>query len=143
MAGNTTMDALIAELLGDVGKLHAELTALNGALPAMTANVEKRLGAVVNTLTATSTTLKKQVTAASGGRDAAHLSLRMLVIAAVLSGAIGAGVTLGMLRLVAPSTMPGSQASGTYVSGQFIERAWPFLDTVTRAKIEVASGARK
>ena len=143
MAGTTTMDALIAELLGDVGKLHAELAALNGALPAMTAGVEHRLGAVVDTLTATSTMLKKQAMAADGDRGAARASLGMLFAAALLSGAIGAGVTLGILRLVAPSTIPGLQASGTYASGRFIERAWPFLDAVTRAKIEVASGARK
>ena len=136
MAGNTTMDALIAELLGDVGKLHGDLAALNGALPAMTAATEKQLADVVYTLTATSAMLKKQAAAAGSGRG---LSLLAVVLAAVLGAAIGACVTVGMVRLIEPSDLLDKHAAETFQSGQFIERVWPKLDPATRVKIEAAA----
>lgn len=43
MAGNTALDMLVAEMLGDIGKLHDQLTALNEAMPVFLDDVDSRL----------------------------------------------------------------------------------------------------
>lgn len=43
MAGNTALDMLVAEMLGDVGKLHDQLAALNETMPVILDDVESRL----------------------------------------------------------------------------------------------------
>lgn len=45
MAGNTALDVLVAEMLGDIGKLHDQVARLNGELPAMVVQVESMLTA--------------------------------------------------------------------------------------------------
>lgn len=55
MAGNTALDVLIAEMLGDVGKLHDEVRLLNSVLPALTGESVARLTETmdsINTATA-------------------------------------------------------------------------------------------
>lgn len=43
MAGNTTLDMLVAEMLGDIGKLHDQLAVLNETMPALLDDVDSRL----------------------------------------------------------------------------------------------------
>lgn len=51
MAGNTHLDALVAEMLGDIGKLHDELKALKDeTLPAVVTDAEQKLAGVVGAL---------------------------------------------------------------------------------------------
>lgn len=51
MAGNTHLDALVAEMLGDIGKLHDELRSLKDeTLPAVVTDAEQKLAGVVGTL---------------------------------------------------------------------------------------------
>lgn len=53
MAGNSHLDLLIAEMLGDVGKLHDEIRLLKDeALPAIVTDAERKLSGVVGTLVA-------------------------------------------------------------------------------------------
>ncbi len=51
MAGNTHLDALVAEMLGDIGKLHDEIRSLKDeALPAIVTDAEAKLSRVVGVL---------------------------------------------------------------------------------------------
>lgn len=51
MAGNTHLDALVAEMLGDIGKLHDEIRSLKDeALPALVTEAEEKLSGTVGKL---------------------------------------------------------------------------------------------
>lgn len=56
----TSRDALIAEMLGDVGRLHDELGKLRESLPAMADDVEARLSIVFGSAVKTAESLKAQ-----------------------------------------------------------------------------------
>ncbi len=59
----STRDALIAEMLGDVGRLHDELGSLRNALPAMADDIETRLSVVFGSAVKTAESLKAQCAA--------------------------------------------------------------------------------
>ena len=63
MAGSSTLDALIAEMLGDVGKLHDELQSLKEALPAFTNEAEAKLSTVVGSVVEVTNSLRAETAA--------------------------------------------------------------------------------
>lgn len=54
----TARDALIAEMLGDVGKLHDELQSLKESLPAFASDVETKLSGILNSVVQASNRLR-------------------------------------------------------------------------------------
>ena len=78
MAGSSTLDALIAEMLGDVGKLHDELQSLKEALPAFTNEAEAKLSTVVGSVV--------EVTNSRRAETAAHVNAAKADAAKALEG---------------------------------------------------------
>jgi hypothetical protein len=50
MGEPTALDALVAEMLGDIGKLHDAVQGLNGALPRQAEEVEARIAGLIGML---------------------------------------------------------------------------------------------
>ncbi len=136
-APTTALDALVAELLGDVGKLHAEVKALGETVPAMagavasaTMDAEKRLEVVVSKL-------ENQVCTERSAQANPRRWQWLLTIAVV--GALGGIATLGCLRYLSPATLLSGSALETYRSGQWLEQAWPRLNAGQQEAIKKAA----
>jgi hypothetical protein len=134
---STALDVLIAELLGDVGNLHAEVKALSDTLPAMTAavtsatvNAEKRLDRVISKL-------ENQASVKSSGRIT--LSRFSFLGALTVAGVCGAIGVVATIRTVSPQGLLSINGIQTYQSGQFLEKAWPNLDEATKRAIKKAA----
>lgn len=89
---STHMEALIAEMLGDVGKLHDELKGLAGVIPAQTQALEEHMAPLVGAMNAASERIMercKQLTAsATQAAKDAH-DQRAREVASHYVGAIG------------------------------------------------------
>lgn len=76
MAENTVLDVLIAELLGDVGKLHDEVKSLETRLPEVLGQVENKLSAVASRIEDAGNRQQKLISQA-GDQFRAELAERM------------------------------------------------------------------
>lgn len=104
MSGNTARDVLIAEMLGDIGKLHDLVARLNSELPSMVAQVESMLVANKASTMAPQKAaqqfldgyfkheLKSIFDTASKAKDAALLTLHSEILAIVNTELVGARV---------------------------------------------------
>lgn len=61
MAESTHLDALVAEMLGDIGKLHDSVNTLKDVLPSQTDDVEQRLIGIIGLLQKAGDVYRKQI----------------------------------------------------------------------------------
>ena len=137
----TALDALVAELLGDVGRLNDQVKALNEMVPAMatavriaTAEAETRIAAVTSTLEKRANTTPSTVSTKRAARW-------LFALALVGCGAVGGLSSTLTLRAIDPTALLTGDALQTYRSGQWIERAYKHLDPKTRAALESTAQA--
>ena len=107
------LDALVAEMLGDIGKLHDAVDSLSETLPAQTEAAEQRLFALVALLNSAGDAYKSQIEAytnAQGDKirvqmeaDAAVINTRLTEDASKAIKAVLSDVELNVLRAMQKS----------------------------------------
>ena len=135
----TALDALVAELLGDVGQLNDQVKALNEMVPAMATAVRIATAEAETRIAAVTSTLEKRANTTPGTVSTKRATRWLLAIALVGSGAVGGLLATLTLRAIDPTALLTGDALQTYRSGQWIERVYTHLDPKTRATLEDAA----
>ena len=95
MAPRTALDALIAELLGDVGLLHNEVKELRAAVPALAEEFKAAGREVARVMAEDAAKAVEQVKAASEAELARIRALAvMAAVAALLGGSAGGALVM-------------------------------------------------
>lgn len=134
---NAQKDTLIADMLGDVGKLREELTA-----------VEKHMAPMVEAMCSAADRMQEQcrhlTTASSQTRvfQGNLLVSGLLLFGGVLAGLGGAiGMDMARHHYVAGSALTADQRNNMAI-GRDIQTAWPTLSSDTRTEIRRVLGER-
>ena len=156
------LDALVAEMLGDIGKLHDAVDSLSETLPAQTEAAEKRLFASATLLNSAGEAYKSQIEAYTNAQgekiraqmesDAAVIKTRLTddaskAIKAVLSdfelnffGCLACGILGGLLVWVSVAFTQYVQNQRYIALGRATAATWDRLDGKARAVINAELG---
>ena len=134
---NTTMEALIAELLGDVGKLNTALESVSDVVTDLTQGQTQRLDDAAAALDRAAAEFEHRTKANMPARP--PLALPRLLLAGLLVGVIASGVAIVATASMSPRMLLSPTDRAALENGQLMDRAWPQLDAATKAKISAAA----
>ncbi|MFJ3318736.1 hypothetical protein ACIPLR_25630 [Herbaspirillum huttiense] len=138
--GNSPRDLLIAELLGDVGKLDDKIKDLQAAIPGITAEIQeatKRLNSGIKTLEQAVPGITKEIRLATQQEHRQESSISVIVtviVAALFSSFVTLGGLLAYQHYFAPAGMNTEQAM-LINRMETIRKVWSRLDPATQLRI--------
>lgn len=98
------LDALVAELLGDVGKLHDEVATLNRQIPQVAQRFEQLNNKLLSDRTAVATTFEKLKSAQLNDTGKAEKAVAIAVIAACVGFVVVLALGIQLGRAIAPNS---------------------------------------
>lgn len=138
--GNSPRDLLIAELLGDVGKLDDKIKDLQAAIPGITEEIQQatnRLNSGIKTLEQAVPGITKEIRLASQQEQREESSISIVVtviVAALFSSFVTLSGLLAYQHYFAPVGINAEQAM-LMNRMDTIRKVWSRLDTATQLKI--------